>query len=740
MESVIPTLVQCEGNNQDVLMRKVSEVTQVFIDALPDLPEHRRLSLFKQLASTLGVQDNLWIILMLITHSHVIKAPASTSSSRDDDDEDSKQKIPKNIGFLLTLNNEFSVIEQVQSVCYLVKYLKSLPLHKSFNENLKMVHDIDTTIIKWDRFSSKQLRHFLYLSVSVLNQLLSMEKFIDKMFEDKINDVEELKKIYQNLLEHTLCFLKSTTDLADKATEEFHIRFFGALQKKLLELLDRINSLLPPSMFIEVIANLMKSPIPLVRCRAIELLCSKLQPTSTFFEDEQLHSQLIPFISKFKEIAENPKESTENKQTTLFALQLLIRLLSDVIEPAQLIPLFTSIIEILDKNCEETKVISQCTLVAAETVICLKARSLPQLPKLFPALLRFVLPSQNEGDNSEELLVLSALTSLQKMLESIPKFLSSYLKDIINNLCMLSALQENSKFKESRIMLRIIAITETLVTNVQGRYLIPQLSKVYKDFTINNLQALPTFLNIIKVVIQKTPGNLLANFQLNTVQIFTEIYDIRSKYEKKNIEYIEDIVNDTLTELLIKLNEEENLKIFQNIKHWALEDDKNPDRLITFYKFCKHLSATYKILFIKAKFANVIFDNICTMLEKNNSLNNEDTVFGSGNKNEAKACELLNYIIDTLTNIFLYDTVNFTDMQKFNLLLKPLIKQLENKIGDDNDYECRIKEHISPCVVKFTIAIADDSLWKDLNRQLLLRVRNDDDPKVSKLLKSNFFD
>lgn len=45
---------------------RLSRVCQVFVDALPDVPQHRRLALFTQLATTLDPTRHLWIILALL--------------------------------------------------------------------------------------------------------------------------------------------------------------------------------------------------------------------------------------------------------------------------------------------------------------------------------------------------------------------------------------------------------------------------------------------------------------------------------------------------------------------------------------------------------------------------------------------------------------------------------------------------------------------------------------------------
>lgn len=63
-------LPQCES--EENLLMKLAQVCQVFVDALPDLPEHRRLSLFTQLASTIDASKNLWILIALIGKLQIV--------------------------------------------------------------------------------------------------------------------------------------------------------------------------------------------------------------------------------------------------------------------------------------------------------------------------------------------------------------------------------------------------------------------------------------------------------------------------------------------------------------------------------------------------------------------------------------------------------------------------------------------------------------------------------------------
>lgn len=58
-----------------------------------------------------------------------------------------------------------------------------------------------------------------------------------------------------------------------------------------------------------------------------------------------------------------------------------------------------------------------------------------------------------------------------------------------------------------------------------------------------------------------------------------------------------------------------------------------------------------------------------------------------------------------------------------------LLPQLENVLGGDEKFQERVTAHLIPCIAQFSVAMADDSLWKPLNYQILLKTRHTS-PKV----------
>ena len=49
--------------------------------------------------------------------------------------------------------------------------------------------------------------------------------------------------------------------------------------------------------------------------------------------------------------------------------------------------------------------------------------------------------------------------------------------------------------------------------------------------------------------------------------------------------------------------------------------------------------------------------------------------------------------------------------------------QLEN-IKSEKLYKKRVSEHLIPCVVQLAVGAQDDTLWKTINYQILLKTRH----------------
>lgn len=50
--------------------------------------------------------------------------------------------------------------------------------------------------------------------------------------------------------------------------------------------------------------------------------------------------------------------------------------------------------------------------------------------------------------------------------------------------------------------------------------------------------------------------------------------------------------------------------------------------------------------------------------------------------------------------------------------------QLENSIGGREEMENRCKNLVIPCIAQMAVSAGDDTLWKQLNYQILLKTRH----------------
>lgn len=76
--------------------------------------------------------------------------------------------------------------------------------------------------------------------------------------------------------------------------------------------------------------------------------------------------------------------------------------------------------------------------------------------------------------------------------------------------------------------------------------------------------------------------------------------------------------------------------------------------------------------------------------------------------------------------VFLYDSQNFLNKERFETLMQSVVDQLENTLGGIMSLKTRASELLIPCISQFAVATADDSLWKLLNYQILLKTRHNE--------------
>uniref|UniRef100_A0A8B9QIU6 HEAT repeat-containing protein 1 n=1 Tax=Apteryx owenii TaxID=8824 RepID=A0A8B9QIU6_APTOW len=602
VQMVIPALIQAEDSDLSEASGSVEEVVikiiRVFVDALPHVPEHRRLPILAQLIATVGGDRFLWVLLMLLFEQYVTKTVTATSST------DKDAVLEADTEFWISICCEFNVRSQFQSMMKIIQYLTKLPENKEDDPGPKKsrtckmkLKNQDGQLFNVESHSDKQLRHFKFLSVSFMSQLLTSQSFVKKIVE--CEETEELQKLEQRLLEEVLHYINTVASSVEGNTDKPTAKFWRVLLNKSYDMLDKVNALLPTETFIPVIRGLMTNQLPSVRRKAMDLLNNKVQQR-TRWQKSQIRQllELVPELIAIVQckIKEKEEEQAINRQTALFSLKLLCKGFGTE-NPVPFIPVLKTAIDLISSEKEEKNVMGSALLCIAEVTCTLKAQAIPQLPRLMPALLK-TLKSKKELISSE-IYLLSAVTALLKVAETLPHFLSPYLLD-----CLLQVVRLENTVVEfgpsSQISLRVTSLKTILATKLAPRILLPAITKCYGEVASTRKNCLGPLMNILKEHIVVMEKEHLISHQSELTAFFMKALDFRTERAQDDLEEVgktETYIIDCLISMVMKLSEASFRPLFFKLFDWSKTECTLKDRLLTFHRLADCIADKLKSLF-----------------------------------------------------------------------------------------------------------------------------------------------
>ncbi|XP_040285553.1 HEAT repeat-containing protein 1 [Bufo bufo] len=733
VQAVIPALIQAgeqtsKETNEDV-EKVVEKIIHVFVDALPHIPEHRRLSILSQLLDTVGAERFLWVLLVLLFQQHVTKTVTVATNGEKD------AVLERDTEFWVSVCCEFSVQNQLESLISLLNFLSKLPENKEEDEPQQKKNKLrkqkarkeDTELFNVTTHSAKQLRHFKFLTVSFMANLLASRSFVGKVVECEA--AEELQKLEQRILEEILCYIKLVAGSVEANADKPTAKFWRALLNKSYELLDKINALLPTETFILVVRGLMSNHLPSVRRKAMDLLNNKLQH-QTQWKDKQIEL-MLGLVKDLLSVAQRKgsgegEEQAINRQTALYSLKLLCKCFGSH-RLQVFVPVLKAAVDLVSaKQPEEKNVVGSALLCIAEITGTIKALAIPQLPRLMPALLSTLKHRKELLTN--EIHLLSTVTVLQKVMETLPNFLSPYLQEALLQVTRLDKIAAKVG-PTSQLSVTVTALKTTLATKLEARVLLPVITKCYCHLLDTQQQkCIGSLMDILREHIATMEKQQLSSHQSELTTFFLKAMDYRAEHTESDLEEVgttEGHIINCFIIMVMKLSEATFRPLFFKLFDWSKTEGSSKDRLLTFYRLADCIAEKLKGLF--TLFAGHLVKSFAEILNETNSMKTDEAFFESDN-NE-KSCLLLEFVLNCLHKIFLYDTQHFVSKERAEALMMPLVDQIENLLGGDEKYQIRVSRSLVPCIAQFSVAMADDSLWKPLNYQILLKMR-DSSPKV----------
>jgi U3 small nucleolar RNA-associated protein 10 len=122
LKSVIPTLI--EASMETAVEPVVTTVIHVFADALPEVPEHRRIPVFEKLLTTLDPEIYLWLAPTLILSNMATQGPRLGRGLVKDDGKD---RVAPDVEFSLNVCHLYKPQVQLNASIRMIEYLQSLP-------------------------------------------------------------------------------------------------------------------------------------------------------------------------------------------------------------------------------------------------------------------------------------------------------------------------------------------------------------------------------------------------------------------------------------------------------------------------------------------------------------------------------------------------------------------------------------------------------------------------------------
>ncbi|CAO1368595.1 unnamed protein product [Diamesa hyperborea] len=737
IENVIPTLVEGRKQNDE----EIIPILRIFAAIALNVPEHRRQMLYKKLLETLGVGKYLWMFIAILMEAQVMNHEKDRVQKTKQPTDD----IPQLLQIALTIAKEFEAKTIIESCTLMIMYLKDLPLvieKQSENHMVISVDAVDKTIFSLDTHTDSQLRHFKYLVLQFLKYILSapvVERKVTAMDEETL---AEMKVSFQDIILNTLIYIPEV----NKAFEMNRTKPAGKSWLTMLnisfEILESSISLLQPDMLLVVVENLLHHEFMMVRKKVLELLNKKME--ENYFESCDA-KKMLKLLKPLREIlgtiaSEETSTAAEVvQQLALISVKLLARRLADknVEEFKEILELLTNVIS--QKKEIKSTVLVTLVLCIAELTADLKIQAIGMLGRFMPHILKLLIV-QNDDPSSITLLY-STVSALLRIIETVPRFLSPYLAPMIQQLAKLSSglkALSTGDAKINALVTRIGKIWTTLAQHVPARILIPTIDESYQKIMKNqNIKSVEPLMELLLAIFQhldakefKSLQNELTDFFLRALQFRCDQNTAEDDDEDDEdvcdfdeINESEGFVIKAFVAMILKLSESSFRPLYENVFSWAVrETESSNERAITLYRLSNDISASLKSLFLL--FTSDLVENASKLLDSCNvSKAGDEMCFQNVPE---KNRYLIEYMLKTLTNIFLHDHQNFINAQRFELLMNPIVDQIDNQIVLESP---ELRKILTTCIAQFTVASSDDVLWKQLNYQVLLKTRADD-PEV----------
>ncbi|KAH7557345.1 hypothetical protein JRO89_XS11G0129200 [Xanthoceras sorbifolium] len=733
-EDLISAIVPCWLTKID----NKEKLLQIFVNVLPEVAEHRRLSIVVYLLRTLGESDSLASLFVLLFRSLVSKRGLSSLDDLHTSDSFSSfVQREWEYAFAVQVCEQYSCIIWLPSLVMLLqqigignlnqeRFMELLFAMKFILQNLqdpefafKLESEEDSYIIQ-DQSSTRLMESGVGKSML----LLSLNIVVGPSFKDNHHgqyDIGICRKL-EELMEQVVSLLQ------DVDTKRKQLNVSIAVRKEVKEcmhaVLRTITMVMTPSAYIRGIINLLSNADDSVRKKALGLLSETVKDHDSVKSKRKGRRELNPNLgSRWLHLNESAFESF--RTMCLEVVTLVDNTNEESNTSLKLAAIST--LEVLANSCLRT---------TGALINVLGSKALVELPRIMENVIQksreismFVDMKNKSEDNSiKESLMASILVTLEAVIDKLGGFLNPYLRDITE---LLVLHPEYVVGYDIKLKVKADAVRRLLAEKIPVRLALPPLLKMYSGAVDAGDSSLVIAFEMLGNIVGRMDKSSVGGFHGNVFDHCLLALDIRRQHcvSIQNIDIVEKSVIGTMVALTMKLTETMFRPLFIRSIEWAESDvedivsmgSKSLHRAITFYGLVNKLAEMHRSLFVPyfkyllegcvrhltdagdAKNANL------TRKKKKARMQEVGTDLKEQNSSlSVKNWHLRALVISSLHKCFLYDTgsLKFLDSSNFQasqslpfdymlfVLLKPIVSQLVTEPPAD------LEEHLNVPSVK----------------------------------------
>ncbi|ONI24972.1 hypothetical protein PRUPE_2G273000 [Prunus persica] len=740
-EDLISTVVPCwlsgTGNNDKLL--------EIFINVLPEVAEHRRLSIVVYLLRTLGESNSLASLLVLLFRSLVSRKGLSCFDNMHASDS-STASLQRQWEYALGIH----VCEQYSCMIW----LPSLVM---------MLKQIGTGI------QSQEL--FIELLIAMR---FTLHKLQDPEFAFKLvsgEDSEKVQATLEELMEQVVSLQQSVD--ARRKKKGIHVSIRKELKECMHDVLRTITiAMMPPTHF-KSITKLLGHRDRNVAKKALGLLCETVRDhdrvrTKHKYNSSSSHqwqhldeNSLESFRYMCLKIVDLVDDSSDDSEASLkVAAALALEVLAHKFPTNYSI--FNECLPLVTKNISmhDLAVSSSCLQATGALINVLGPRALSELPHIMENLIRISREAFLSSDIKttsgvddglpvvlqipKESLILSILVTLEAVVVKLGGFLNPYLEEITRIMVLHLNYASGS---DQKLKIKADSVRRLMTENIPVRLALPPMLKIFSSTVESGDSSLTVYFGMLENMIGRLDRSSIGGYHAKIFDLCLYALDLRRQHPAsvQNIDDVEKNVYNAMVALTMKLTESMFKPLFIRSIDWAESDVEdiacagNIPRAISFYGLVNKLVENHRSLFVP--YFKYLLEGCVRFL----TVAGAAKASGSTRKKKAKIQEgkdnsvllgnwhLRALILSSLHKCFLYDTgsLKFLDSSNFQVLLKPIVSQLvvDPPLSlEEHPYIPSVEEVdnlLVACIGQMAVTGGSDLLWKPLNYEVLMQTRSD---------------